>query len=867
MMKKSSKDNFAGKTRDQLIEELKRLQKENSVLADTKKALDQTEENFYNVFNGAPDGIILVDEKVKILDVNDAFLEITGFTRAEIIGKTGLYLARKFAAKSVLTQVLRIVKKVLAKEPTVPYTLAFRGKIIEVKSKQLHNSKNSIGIIRDISERHKREEKLTLLKEKAEESEHKFWAIANQSIDGITLADHEGNYTYVNPAFCKMMGYSEEEILQKTVFDMKAPQQDKGSFARSMASHEGVAIQVVLQRKDGSQFTSEVVGKRIIIHDKPFVLGTIRDITKRIKAEEALQEEHERSQKYLDVAGVMFMILNTDGEVTLVNQKGCEILGCQQKEILGKNWFKNFLPESGKKEITSLFSKIIEEDFEPTTYYENHVLSADGSKRLIAWNNTVLRDKNNKVIGTLSSGQDITEQRLAELALQESQRQLATLLNNLPGMVYRCKLDADWTMEFVSEGALSLTGYCPDELIGNSRISYANVIHSDDRQMVWDLVKEAKTTNEPFQLTYRIVTTNGKEKWVWEQGQHIAPTKMKPLILEGFITDINESKIAEEKVTELAKLEKKKTKELEVSLQQLQVAQDATLNMMEDLNREIDERIKIEDKLKVQRSDLEKNVKRRTVDLEKSQASLALLLEDVNESREELKELNMNLEIANKELEAFAYSVSHDLRAPLRHIDGFTKMLKKNLSQTSDKIEYYFEKISESSNSMGEMIDGLLSFSRLGRKSLQVTSVDLNNIVEVVIKQSSQHIAHREIEWKIGKMPVIRADKTLLKLVIENLISNAIKFTSKNEKTLIEIGECNNPDKLPTFFVKDNGVGFDMDYVDNLFGVFQRLHSKDEFEGTGIGLANVKQIVKKHGGDIWAESKVDEGATFYLKFP
>ena len=337
--------------------------------------------------------------------------------------------------------------------------------------------------------------------------------------------------------------------------------------------------------------------------------------------------------------------------------------------------------------------------------------------------------------------------------------------------------------------------------------------------------------------------------------------------LEGFITDINESKIAEEKVTELAKLEKKKTKELEVSLQQLQVAQDATLNMMEDLNREIDERIKIEDKLKVQRSDLEKNVKRRTVDLEKSQASLALLLEDVNESREELKELNMNLEIANKELEAFAYSVSHDLRAPLRHIDGFTKMLKKNLSQTSDKIEYYFEKISESSNSMGEMIDGLLSFSRLGRKSLQVTSVDLNNIVEVVIKQSSQHIAHREIEWKIGKMPVIRADKTLLKLVIENLISNAIKFTSKNEKTLIEIGECNNPDKLPTFFVKDNGVGFDMDYVDNLFGVFQRLHSKDEFEGTGIGLANVKQIVKKHGGDIWAESKVDEGATFYLKFP
>ena len=216
------------------------------------------------------------------------------------------------------------------------------------------------------------------------------------------------------------MGYSEEEILQKTVFDMKAPLQDKGSFARSMASHEGVAIQVVLQRKDGSQFTSEVVGKRIIIHDKPFVLGTIRDITKRIKAEEALQEEHERSQKNLDVAGVMFMILNTDGEVTLVNQKGCEILGCQQKEILGKNWFKNFLPESGKKEITSLFSKIIEEDFEPTTYYENHVLSADGSKRLIAWNNTVLRDKNNKVIGTLSSGQDITEQRLAELAFRKA---------------------------------------------------------------------------------------------------------------------------------------------------------------------------------------------------------------------------------------------------------------------------------------------------------------------------------------------------------------------------------------------------------------------------------------------------------------
>jgi PAS domain S-box-containing protein len=231
-------------------------------------------------------------------------------------------------------------------------------------------------------------------------------------------------------------------------------------------------------------------------------------------------------------------------------------------------------------------------------------------------------------------------------------------------------------------------------------------------------------------------------------------------------------------------------------------------------------------------------------------------------------ERTAKLEAANKELGAFAYSVSHDLRAPLRHIDGFIELLQKKAGTTLDEhSRHYMDAISDAAKKMGWLIDDLLSFSRMGRQALSFQQVDLRSLVREVIREFEPEAAGRAIEWRIGDLPAVSGDASMLRVVLGNLISNALKFTRPRQQAQIEIGSMPDQASEAVIFVRDNGVGFDMSYMDKLFGVFQRLHRADEFEGTGIGLANVRRIIARHGGRTWAEGKVDQGAAFYFALP
>jgi PAS domain S-box-containing protein len=254
---------------------------------------------------------------------------------------------------------------------------------------------------------------------------------------------------------------------------------------------------------------------------------------------------------------------------------------------------------------------------------------------------------------------------------------------------------------------------------------------------------------------------------------------------------------------------------------------------------DITDRMCAEEEIKLLNTDLEKRVIQRTAQLEAS----------------------------NKELEAFSYSVSHDLRAPLRHTSGYVDLLANRYKDVlPEKGQHYLDAISESVHQMGSLIDDLLQFSRMGRVEIRESVVDMNRLVEEVAMQLNQDNPEYNIKWVIGKLPNPMGDEAMLRLVWINLLSNSVKFTRTRENPIIEIGANEEATEI-IFFVRDNGVGFDMQYAQKLFGVFQRLHPMEEFEGTGIGLANVQRIVTRHGGRTWAEAKIDKGATFYFSLP
>jgi PAS domain S-box-containing protein len=273
-----------------------------------------------------------------------------------------------------------------------------------------------------------------------------------------------------------------------------------------------------------------------------------------------------------------------------------------------------------------------------------------------------------------------------------------------------------------------------------------------------------------------------------------------------------------------------------------QMIQSATLNLLEDMNSEREK-------------------------ADETQRALINILDDVEVERIRSEKAKTLLESVNKELESFSYSVSHDLRSPLRAISGFTEALLEDWApKLDDEGKRYLGLVRENAHKMGQLIDDLLTFSRLGRQTMIEAEIDMADMAQTVYEELKAQTAGRRISFKIGEIPLAHGDRALIRQVLVNLISNAIKFTRTREQASIEFGYRSDGDR-DAYFIKDNGVGFEMRYVGNLFGVFQRLHSVTEFEGTGVGLALVSRIVGRHGGKVWAEGRLDQGATFYFSLP
>lgn len=259
-------------------------------------------------------------------------------------------------------------------------------------------------------------------------------------------------------------------------------------------------------------------------------------------------------------------------------------------------------------------------------------------------------------------------------------------------------------------------------------------------------------------------------------------------------------------------------------------------------------------------------------------AAFNTMLTRIHDGEEQRRQLNLQLEqrveartadltAVNRELEAFTYSVAHDLRAPLRHIEAFSKILQEEFAEPLPaEARAYLERIRTGSRHMSQLVDDLLNLARVSRQELRRKTVLLSPLVSEVIAELKGETQGRAIEWRLQPLPAVQCDAGLMKQVFANLLANAIKYTRPRSRAIIEVG-CFGEKGGLTFYVRDNGVGFNMKYVDKLFGVFQRLHRTDEFEGTGVGLATVERIIRKHGGCVWAEGAVNKGAAFYFSLP
>ena len=638
------------------------------------------------------------------------------------------------------------------------------------------------------------------------------------------------------------------------------------------------------------------------------------EIHDRKKAVEAMYASQKILQEFTDNSSSHIYALDTDGKFLLINSSLEKVLGVPRESLIGKTR-ETYMPS----EIAAIHRandlKVIH-DMQPITINEENIES-DGVHNYISVKFPLLDSRGGLVgIGGISS--DITEQKQMENALIESERLLreSQTIAGLGSFVWDLSTGL-WKSSTILDDIFGI-----DDQYVRSLSGWANLVHPDWREIMTSYVTdEVIGKQKRFDKEYQITRFNDHEvRWVHGNAELEFDNNHNPVRLIGTISDITERKYTEIVLRESNDRLRVILENNPIAIWDWNIETDvwyATQKYYTMLGYEPekeypdravwlsrthpDDREEISLKIEkiLNHTDEKYSYDARMLHADgtyKWQTVIGQVIErdengnaihmlgvrvDINERKkaeEALQKLNEELEqhvnertiqlqTANKELEAFSYSVSHDLRAPLRHISGFISLFMKNkTSQFTEEELGFLNVVSNSADEMGKLIDALLTFSRLNKTDFQKSHIDTLQIIQQGVKLFEADIESRGIEIIVGKLYETYGDYQLIGQVWTNLISNAIKYTGQKKKAIIEIGSYIEDDSS-VFYIKDNGAGFNMKYVDKLFGVFQRLHKPRDFEGVGIGLANVNRIISRHGGRCWAEGEVDKGATFYFSLP
>jgi PAS domain S-box-containing protein len=600
-----------------------------------------------------------------------------------------------------------------------------------------------------------------------------------------------GRYVDINERGLDLLERQRDEVIGRTSEELGAWLRLGGTkrFIRQLRKQGAVRNMELSFRIRPGDVREILVSAAIIeIDGEECIFWAATDITERKRMDEELRLSQQRLRQIIDLVPHLIFAKDIEGRFILNNRASAALYGLTPDELLGKTDAEFAL----SPDEVAQFRR------------DDQEVLANGSIRIIPeeqvtdvtgrvhWLHTIkipFTFSGTTTPAVLGVSTDITELKLAEVALHESEARFRQFAEHMPFIVWMLSPDTE-RFVYINSAFEEVIGRSIDLLADNRVRRWLKVVHPEDRRKVTAFLRQLHQL-EPLQIEFRILRPNGEERWLNIRYFPVRNEAGELALHSGIAEDVTQRKRAE---TELYQL-----------------------------NEELEER-----------------VRRRTRELES----------------------------ANRELESFSYSVSHDLRAPLRAINGFSQALMEDYGHRLDEEGLnYLNRVRAASQRMAVLIDDLLTLSRVARQEIRRAPINLSSLAESILEELRHAQPHRQVEFFITPNLWAVADPNLVQIVLDNLLRNAWKYTSKHDKARIEFGQLTSNDAGTVYFVRDDGAGFDMAYVDKLFGAFQRLHRDSEFEGNGVGLATVQRIIHRHGGRTWAEGAPEQGATFYFTLP